>query len=1807
MAISNNIFRTLTGKLPSARRGAFDTGFEQFDQPDEQQRPGLMSQLGDVGLSGIGYVGNVLDLPGSSVRDVFAGENPLDQWLPWNWGSDSNRVSGRELGRRHGLIGSTDTYGNWWGGMGIEMATDPLSWFSFGAAGAAKTGAGKIAQAAGVLGDAARISGKGKRLAAMTTSLGDLFGGLSRQSQRDALTASLKKAGHEVDQFGAPLGDIASQPLGTAARFEAPWPLSHLTGGAGVNLGSGPLSQGLASIGDAVGDFAARSVPGRAFNMMFESDAMGRYDWKEQELAREVSRLAPEGQRSTRKVLGQAQWDYAQASKRFEDEYGDMVKSTLPSGTSEDEARSAIYKAFDDAVGLAAERPLEGLHGAISTVMRHTYGLRGAPHAPSAWLDNRVGQMTSGWSQANREPYDLWQSMGGRGGVIDDGAAGAATDTFRHVPRYTDYAKTPGKGQVAPTTHGSAMGRESAIRMVPAYVADQIASNSKYKGAQAASDITSDFGQYLNPNHEGGVAKHAEDLAEWAKGKDAAAFTRGKLADLAKYQAQVQKGAKSLEAVHEFLLDNALDGPAADALPLDQAFRQLGLDADQATQFFGDLASQRGKALGTPHISRDVVNAAKATLDLATRPEYQNKLGEAFDTVTRWIKQSYTLPFPRHHVRNLFSGQFMNAASGLIEGAGDWAAYSAKMADAWMLLYGEGGNLFGEGRERALQAARKVFGEDVAPQFHLIDDVAKKWAAEHGRSPDEYYDEMLDSIRKSDPSQVGPGAMPQGGGGFYSKLGQVVDQKVGGKTTWDQLEKTLKNSGVTDEEIADTGLREFFQQRNGLATKRMIQEHLAANGLNLKHEILGDGAEIWPKVISSTRNPDGSGEMVLRAEVPGHSDQNIRLQVVRGNSGQWSLLHAGRLVAQEQSLEKINETTRNFVKSQPAWYSRENPTRWDDMTVPGGDPGTYREHLLKLPETDKSYTNGHWHEHKNQTTHIRTDVVTMPDGKKVLRIHELQDDWAQAARTTREELLLSKAQAEGVLPYKSPDGTETMSPQLFLGDDDISVPTDDETLPFSDSFLKWKADPANQAKVAKNAGYESGAADPASLLEPKRKYDAAKVAARQAQKTYDHYSTTVDSAFWGKAVPPEIEQQLRSLRNAWDAAKVEELDAGDAYYTALAATEGLPDRPLREGWAKHGLRRMIDYAVQKGYDGIGIVKGSDIAEKVGGPREELGTFYDQILANEMKGLTKAKPFAHDVSGHPMQVFDLSKIRDKVATEGQPLYQNAGRGPKGAVEFLKSGKALIHAFQSADLSTFAHETGHVFRRWLNDIDPDLAAKAAAAIGAPNTKAWPRSAEEAWATAWERYLRDGQAPNADTAEAFKKVREAMLNVYQNTQGTPIANPVSPELKGVFDQMLSSDPARVTEANKAGRIRDLYTQGVVDAKHGFDDVDPVTGSATGPQGKPGNPFDFGDSWKRAGSAVSETNQWLTGADKPLPPTGGMNRTRQAYTTLLETGSKLGANVEWMNRVPMYLYLTEHKGWSKAAATEKVMELQADYSKVTPFERDVMKRAVPFYTWQRRLAPVILKDIAQRPGGMTAQTVKLAAKAQGSDVTTPDHIRSGASIPLGRDEQGNANYITGLGMPWEQPLEYFGSFPSPQNALREGISQLHPGIKAPLEWATGQSFFQRGMGGGGRPLEDLDPTLGRIGGNIAGRLEPFSLGAGVEFAFANSPASVFGTAIRKATDQRKPGLYRIANLLTGANISTVGPATQDATVRDRATTEMRGLGADAFTRVYFSKDELARMSPEQRAKAERLQALQSVLAQRAKQRKLHKQAVGQ
>lgn len=124
--------------------------------------------------------------------------------------------------------------------------------------------------------------------------------------------------------------------------------------------------------------------------------------------------------------------------------------------------------------------------------------------------------------------------------------------------------------------------------------------------------------------------------------------------------------------------------------------------------------------------------------------------------------------------------------------------------------------------------------------------------------------------------------------------------------------------------------------------------------------------------------------------------------------------------------------------------------------------------------------------------------------------------------------------------------------------------------------------------------------------------------------------------------------------------------------------------------------------------------------------------------------------------------------------------------QAAVNFRDDGKAILHALKGANVSSLAHETAHIFRRTLKDD----SLKVAEDFCDVTDGKWTVEAEEKFARAFERYLRDGKAPSVKLKSIFEQFKEWLTEIYKTISGSSLDIAITPEIREVFDKLLTSD---------------------------------------------------------------------------------------------------------------------------------------------------------------------------------------------------------------------------------------------------------------------------------------------------------------------------------------------------------------------------------------------------------------------------------
>jgi hypothetical protein len=124
-------------------------GFNVPQYAPVQKPPQEDMDYGVIG-SALSGLGNLIDIPGSMVRDTISFSNPFDQLMtPF---SSDNRTSGAEISR-YWMGGDEDSGGNQMAGLMIDILTDPTVLLTGGTSAAAR---------AGMRGGAAALKGLGK-------------------------------------------------------------------------------------------------------------------------------------------------------------------------------------------------------------------------------------------------------------------------------------------------------------------------------------------------------------------------------------------------------------------------------------------------------------------------------------------------------------------------------------------------------------------------------------------------------------------------------------------------------------------------------------------------------------------------------------------------------------------------------------------------------------------------------------------------------------------------------------------------------------------------------------------------------------------------------------------------------------------------------------------------------------------------------------------------------------------------------------------------------------------------------------------------------------------------------------------------------------------------------------------------------------------------------------------------------------------------------------------------------------------------------------------------------------------------------------------------------------------------------------------------------------------------------------------------------------------------------------------------------------------------------------------------------------
>lgn len=214
------------------------------------------------------------------------------------------------------------------------------------------------------------------------------------------------------------------------------------------------------------------------------------------------------------------------------------------------------------------------------------------------------------------------------------------------------------------------------------------------------------------------------------------------------------------------------------------------------------------------------------------------------------------------------------------------------------------------------------------------------------------------------------------------------------------------------------------------------------------------------------------------------------------------------------------------------------------------------------------------------------------------------------------------------------------------------------------------------------------------------------------------------------------------------------------------------------GWAEYD-KYSIDELISRGYDGIVLP-------------EKDGTFSAVVF-------------------EPNQVKSATKNNGQFNPNDASILKQGGDAPRGAIDPTTN---TISLFETADRSTFIHESGHHFLSIYGKIAGESDAPAVIRedmasilqwLGVKDLEAWnklsldeQRPAHEKFAEGFEQYIASGKAPKPELQGFFDQFASWMKEVYKSFSN--LGTKFSPDVKEVMDRMFGKDLEAKAETAEA-----------------------------------------------------------------------------------------------------------------------------------------------------------------------------------------------------------------------------------------------------------------------------------------------------------------------------------------------------------------------------------------------------------------------
>lgn len=254
---------------------------------------------------------------------------------------------------------------------------------------------------------------------------------------------------------------------------------------------------------------------------------------------------------------------------------------------------------------------------------------------------------------------------------------------------------------------------------------------------------------------------------------------------------------------------------------------------------------------------------------------------------------------------------------------------------------------------------------------------------------------------------------------YYSALTRAVSELKQGKASAAQWKGMIKNlPGIKQDEVEAVGLNEWLDLQTGSVTKEALMNYLEANGVEVTEVELG----AYKGMTQEDEN--------LLAELEGREPAVIEYDYDAGaNTTKYQNYVVGGVDAgsnYREILLSLPEKRGYILRNEKAIVGV-YPNRTDaelkmkELLDSGVDPSGV---MLNPLDAVGSYKSSHF-DQKNILAHVRVDERQDPDGKRVLFVNEIQSDFGQEFKKSKNSIndavdsdfngIIERMKAAGVL------------------------------------------------------------------------------------------------------------------------------------------------------------------------------------------------------------------------------------------------------------------------------------------------------------------------------------------------------------------------------------------------------------------------------------------------------------------------------------------------------------------------------------------------------------------------------------------------------------------------------------------------------------------------------------------------------------------------------------------------------------------------------------------------------------------------